>query len=212
MSDESRPIEIGMVDLDEDPAPDPDPAKKRSRVRSIVLGALATVALAGVATLGYTAWKINSQKDATITIPAQIGALVLDESEDGRSTAEYLQTALSAEVDLDSAAGAVYREPAGRNVLFFGGSGLIWTPGSNLETAFSLISDAQGAVEGVHDVSAGELGGTMKCGTTKSDDGDLTVCGWADHGSLALGMFPNRSEPEAATLLREIRTTVQKRN
>src|SRR5687767_12586782 len=113
MSDESRPIEIGMVDLDEDPAPDQDPAKKRSRVRSIVLGALATVALAGVATLGYTGWKINSQKDATITIPPQIGALVLDESEDGRSTAEYLQTALSAEVDLDSAAGAVYREPAG---------------------------------------------------------------------------------------------------
>ena len=65
MSDESRPIEIGMVDLDGDPAP--DPAQKRSHVRTIVLSALAAVALAGVGTLGYTAWKINSQKDATIT-------------------------------------------------------------------------------------------------------------------------------------------------
>jgi hypothetical protein len=209
MSDESRPIEIGMVDLDGDPAP--DPAKKRSHVRTIVLSALAAVALAGVGTLGYTAWKINSQKDAAITIPAAIGPLVLDDSEDGRSTAEYLQTALSAEVDLDSAVGAVYREPAGRNVLFFGGTGLIWTPGSDLETAFGLISDAQGAVEGIHDVSAGKLGGAMKCGTTKSDDGDLTVCGWADHGSLALAMFPNRTEQEAATLLREIRQTTQTR-
>ncbi len=209
MPDESRPIEMGMVDLDADPAP--EATKKRSRVRTIVLGAMAAVALAGVATLGYTAWKINSQKDAAITTPATIGSLRLDESEDGRSTADYLQTALSAEVDLDSAVGAVYLDGE-KNVLFFGGTGLIWTPGSDLETAFGLISDAQGAVESIHDVSAGDLGGTMKCGTTKSDDGDLTVCGWADHGSLALGMFPNRTVPEAAALLREIRSTAQTRN
>ena len=45
----------------------------------------------------------------------------------------------------------------------------------------------------------------MKCGTTKTDAGDLTVCGWADHGSLALAMFDNRSEAEAAPLMRQIR-------
>jgi hypothetical protein len=52
----------------------------------------------------------------------------------------------------------------------------------------------------------------MKCGTTKSDDGNLTVCGWSDHGSLALAMFTNRTESDAATLLREIRNTTQKRS
>ena len=66
---------------------------------------------------------------------------------------------------------------------------------------------------GLHDVAAGDLGGTMKCGTTKSDDGDLAVCGWADHGSLALAMFPGRTDAEAApTLIRQIRNAAQTRN
>ena len=38
------------------------------------------------------------------------------------------------------------------------------------------------------------------------------VCGWADHGSLALAMFPGRSEGDAATLLSQIRDATQKRN
>ena len=35
----------------------------------------------------------------------------MDKSENGRQTAEYLTTALSAEVDLDKAVGAVYTDP-----------------------------------------------------------------------------------------------------
>ena len=45
----------------------------------------------------------------------------------------------------------------------------------------------------------------MKCGTTRTDDGKMPVCGWADHGSVGLAMFPQRSESEAAAILREIR-------
>jgi hypothetical protein len=208
--DEARPIEIGTADLDAEPAPDAGP--RPSRVRRILLTSLLAVTAAGVAAFAYTAWQISSQKDATITTPATIGALRLDETEDGKSTADYLQTALSAEVDLDKAVGAVYLDGAGKNVLFLGGTGLIWTPGSDLDTAFGLITDKQGAVEGVHEVDAGDLGGTMKCGITKSDTGDLTVCGWADHGSLALAMFVDRSEADSATLLREIRQTIQTRD
>ena len=59
---------------------------------------------------------------------------------------------------------------------------------------------------------AGKLGGTMKCGTTVTDDGNMSVCGWADHGSLALAMFPNRSQDESAKLLVQIRDASQKRN
>jgi hypothetical protein len=51
----------------------------------------------------------------------------------------------------------------------------------------------------------------MRCGSTKSDDGDLTVCGWADHGSLALALFPNRPLDDSAALLREIRSATQTR-
>jgi hypothetical protein len=66
-------------------------------------------------------------------------------------------------------------------------------------------------VTGVHAVPAGTFGGTMKCGTTRTDDGEMPVCGWADHGSVALAMFPQRSEAEAAGILREIRDRAQTR-
>ena len=211
---DSAPVEIA-----DDPFPltesaDQEPAERapRSRTRTIVLSSLLAVGLAGASVLGYVGWRISSQKDATLTVPATVAELSVDTSEEGRSTADYLQTALSADVDLDRAVGAVFTDGSGKNVLFFGGTTLFWTPADDLKTAFGLVSDDQGAVTDLHDVPAGDLGGTMKCGTTKADGADMPVCGWADHGSLALAMFPGRSVEESAKLLVTIRSAAQKRN
>ena len=211
---DSAPVEIA-----DDPFPltestDREPAERtpRSRTRTIVLSSLLAVGLAGASVLGYAGWRISSQKDATLTVPTTVAGLTVDTSEEGRSTGEYLQTALSADVDLDHAVGAVFSDASGKDVLFFGGTTLFWTPEDDLDTAFGLVSDDQGAVTGLHEVPAGELGGTMKCGTTKSDGADLPVCGWADHGSLALAMFPGRTVEESAKLLGDIRTAAQQRN
>ncbi|MFD0517722.1 hypothetical protein [Paractinoplanes durhamensis] len=207
MSD--APIDIGPVELaEEQPETAPRP---RSKARMIVLSSLLVAAVGGAGVLGYTAWQISSQKDAQLATPDKIGSLTLDTSEDAKSTADYLQTALAAEVDLDKTVAAVYTEPGDKNVLIFGGTTLIWTPEDDLDTAFNLISDNQGAVTDLHDVPAGDLGGTMKCGTTKSDSGELPVCGWADHGSLALAMFPNRTLADATPLFQQIRTAVESR-
>ena len=208
MSD--APIDIGPVERIEEPPE--DAPRPRRRLRLIILSALLLIAVAGAAVLGFTAWRISSQNDATLATPATIGSLTLDESENAKSTAEYLQTAVAAEIDLDESVGAVYQDAGDKNVLFFGGTALFWTPESQLDKAFDLIADNEGAVTDLHKVDAGSLGGTMKCGTTKTDSGDLTVCGWADHGSLALAMFNNRTEQEAAPLLRQIRDATQTRN
>jgi hypothetical protein len=189
-----------------------DEAAPRSRLRRVVLNALLLIGVAGLGVLGWAGWQISAQKDATVTVPAQIAGLRLDDSQDGRDTADYLQTALTAEVDLDNAVGAVYTDGSKDDVLFFGGTALIWSPGSDLDTAFGLISDDQGAVTGVHDVPAGKFGGTMRCGTTKTSEGQMPVCGWADHGSLALAMFPNRTEQASAALLLQIRDAAQRRD
>ncbi|MFI7545004.1 hypothetical protein [Actinoplanes sp. NPDC049599] len=211
---ESAPVEIA-----DDPFPltestDQEPTQRapRSRTRTIVLSSLLAVGLAGASVLGYVGWRISSQKDATLTVPATVAGLSVDTSEEGRSTADYLLTALSADVDLDRAVGAVFSDGSGNDVLFFGGTTLFWTPEDDLKTAFGLVSDDQGAVTGLHDVPAGEFGGTMKCGTTKADGADMPVCGWADHGSLALAMFPGRTVDDSAKLLAEIRSAAQTRN
>jgi hypothetical protein len=208
--DEAKPIEIGTIVVGEEEPEQEQPAP-RSPVRRIVLLSLLVLALAGLGTLGYAAWQIGTQNHATLSTPDTIGTLRLDKSDDGQQTADYLQTALDAEVNLNKTVGAVYTDGAGHNILFFGGTATIWSPDTQLSNAFGLISDKQGAVTGLHDVDAGPLGGTMRCGTTDSDGGALAVCGWADHGSLAVAMFPNQPESAAAPLLRQIRDATQKR-
>ncbi|KUL38210.1 hypothetical protein [Actinoplanes awajinensis] len=202
--------QIQGYDQQEDAGPAPMTSGRR-RTRTLVLSSLLAIGVAGIAALGWFYWQISSESDATLKLPPQIGELTLDTSQNAQDTADYLQTALSAEVDLDKTVGAVYTAGESKNVLFFGGTTLFWSPGKDLDTSFSLISDEQGAVVNLHEVPAGKLGGTMKCGTTKTESGDLPVCGWADHGSLALAMFPDRPESEAATLMRQIREATQTR-
>ncbi|KHD76099.1 hypothetical protein MB27_19625 [Actinoplanes utahensis] len=190
----------------------PAAAPGSRRTRTIVLSSLLVVALAGAVTIGWFGWQVNTQRQTSLSTPTRIGTLALDDSEEATATADYLQSALSAEISMTKAVGAVYTDTAEKTVLFFGGTTLLWSPESDLDSAFSLVSDDQGAVTDLHEVDAGPLGGTMKCGLTTSPDGDITVCGWADHGSLALAMFPNRTEPEAAPLMRTLRSAIQTRN
>ncbi|MEU8231405.1 hypothetical protein AB0C12_17565 [Actinoplanes sp. NPDC048967] len=211
---EATPVEIAAdpFPLTESTGEDKEARASRSRTKTIVLSSLLAVSLAGASVLGYVGWRIASQKDATLTIPAKVAGLTVDSSDEGRSTADYLQTALSADVAFDRAVGAVYTDGSANDVLFFGGTTLFWTPEDDLVTAFDLVSDDQGSVTGLHDVPAGPLGGTMKCGTTKADGADMPVCGWADHGSLALAMFPGRTVDDSAKLFGEIRAAAQSRN
>ena len=213
---DETPIEIGEIDLTPEDATDEDQEQqpvRRSPLRRILLSTLLVVAVVGAGFLAYEAYQILTQKDAKLATPAQIGTLALDNSEDAKSTADYLQTAVAAEINMDKTVGAVYTDSAttGKDVLLFGGTTLFWTPENDLATAFNMIDDNEGAVTNLHDVPAGPLGGTMKCGTTKTDSGPLTVCGWADHGSLALAMFNNRSESEAATVMLQIRKATETR-
>jgi hypothetical protein len=109
---------------------------------------------------------------------------------------------------------AVYGDPhsATRSVLFVGGTGFLAKPDRELGELFSLLDDQAGRVTGVRDVDPGSLGGTMRCGTVTSADGDpMSVCGWADYGSLALAMFPERGVDESARLMRDLRAAIQRR-
>ncbi|WP_412739683.1 hypothetical protein [Krasilnikovia sp. MM14-A1259] len=224
-TEENRPIELGAVapaaggpdseaaaDGTESLRPGEAAIKSGSRARRIALAVLLAAGVTGIAAAGVTGWRIVAQKDATVSAPAQVAGLRLDDSENGRSTADYLQTALAAEIDLDHAVAAAYADSSGHDILFAGGTGLIWRPGDDLDAAIAMVSDAQGAVTHVHEVPAGPLGGTVKCGKTATDGGDMAVCGWADHGSVALALFPNRSEDDAAGLILTIRQAAQKRD
>jgi hypothetical protein len=196
-----------------DPEPEPAPPARRPGRRAIVVAG--SVAGLAVLTVGaVVGLPILRQKDATLTAPDRAAGLVRDDSTQADDAADYLRTALAAEVSLEETEGAVYNDPAdtARSVLFFGGTSLVLTPERELDNVFELLGDKTGSVTDVRDVPPGDLGGTMKCGAVNAPEGAMAVCGWADHGSVAVAMFPGRPIDQAATLMRDLRGAIQKRD
>lgn len=204
-------------DAGQDPPPGaPNPAAQLrvpSRRRRIALGAALAVGVAGAAVLGTAGWRVMEQRDTTLTPPNSVAGLTRDVSGDAAETAEYLRTALAAGVDLDGTVAAVYTDPASRDrsVLFFGGTALLLSPGRELDGVLDLLNGEAGEVRDVREVPAGELGGVMRCGSVTAPEGAMAVCGWADHGSVAVAMFPKRPVAESANLMRTLREQTQKR-
>lgn len=205
-----EPIELSR----RDPASDPGRPAPASRRRRTVLGVALAVGLAGATALGLAGWRVAQEKDTRLATPDRVAGLTRDDSERARSTADYLRSGFAADIELDRSFGTVYRDPAdeSRAVLLFGGTTLLWQPERDLDSLFGLMADETGRVAGLREVPAGRLGGVMKCGTTSGEGGDFAICGWADHGSVAMAMFPSRSVDEAAGLFRTIREGVQTRD
>ncbi|GAA5185014.1 hypothetical protein GCM10023322_27870 [Rugosimonospora acidiphila] len=184
-----------------------------SRRHWITLGTVGAVLVATVGTFGVIDWR-RHHSGSTLTTPQTVGKLHHDTAADAAQTADYLRDALGADVSLRSTLGAVYSDPANKDdlVLFFGGTGDLASPDQQLASALALLDDGSGSITGLHDVSAGSLGGTMRCGTSNGDGGAMSVCGWADHDSLAVALFPGRSVDESAGLMRELRTAMEHQN
>jgi hypothetical protein len=216
----TRPIwASGAAKADNDAAADRPAADSSSRStflrpRNLVLISLGVVLLLVIGIFGPTAWEVWAERDVHIATPARINSLELDDSQGAHDTVDYMQNAIKTSVTLDRTTGAVYAESSGdsKSVVFVGGTGTLVTPNEALDKSFGLITDEAGGVDGVHEVEAGPLGGTMKCGTTTTDGNGMAVCGWADHGSLGIAMFPNRKVDESAELLRTMRKAMQTRS
>ncbi|SCF47137.1 hypothetical protein [Micromonospora mirobrigensis] len=209
-----EPIRLSRHDSEE---PDRRP---RSRGRRVALGVVGAALTVGVAASAVWGWQVLREKDTRLDTPTRVAGLERDDSERARSTADYLRSGFAADIDLDRSFGTVYRDTAngggtaagaGRSVLVFGGTTLLWQPERDLDSLFGLMADETGKVGGLRAVDAGDLGGVMKCGTTEGDGGDFAICGWADHGSVAMAMFPGRSVDDAGSLFRRMRDGMQTR-
>jgi len=151
----------------------------------------------------------GAEYPARIDLPQTVAGLTKVDNptlnQTANETAQQIKTATNA----DSAVAAYYA-PSGdltKAVGLVGATGRITDPEGELDDAFT----GELAATGVQDVDAGPLGGTMRCGTTANGGQALTVCGWADGGSLMLGIFINRSQSDSAALLRQIRGVILKR-
>ena len=199
----------------EDTAHEPGGGSPERRRKLFILGAAAVgaAALAVGVVYGPTSWQILQQRDTSLSAPERTAGLTRDTSSEAEGTAEYLRTALAAGMSLDDTMGAVYLDPAdaSRAVIFIGGTAVLRAPETDLDRLFELVTDEQSAVTGITEVPAGALGGVMKCGVSSAEGGQLALCGWADHGSVAIALFPGRTPTDAAELLRTMRADIQHR-
>jgi hypothetical protein len=198
------------------PAEEADPAaiaarRRRAKRYVLVSAGAAVLVLAGI--FGPLGYQYVSQRNARLATPDHLAGLTLDKESGAQATADYLRTAVAASVSLDNSVGAVYANPAdvGHSVLFFGGTGSLASPGQDLTTVFKLLDDQGTAMKDVHSVPAGHFGGEMRCWVSTGEGGDMTVCGWADHGSIAMALFPGRTLDEGAALLVQMRDGMQHR-
>lgn len=188
--------------------------RRSSHARRIALGAALLVGLSGATVLGVAGVRIAQQKDAMLRPPDAVANLRLDDSDSAVETAENLRTALAAGIDLDETVAVVYSDPAGgnHNVFFFGGTALLFSPERELDEVLTLLGDPGSDAAGMRRFAAGSLGGVMKCGTVTVPEGEMSACGWADHGSVAVAMFPERNVEQSAVLMRQLRGATQTRS
>jgi hypothetical protein len=142
--------------------------------------------------------RMLAQKDAALITPADAAGLVRDDTAQAVSTAEDLRSVMAARFALDSTLGVIYNDPSSptRTVLLVGGTAFLGSPAEDLDSLFQLLDDTAGGVAG---------------GSADSADGAMSVCGWADHGSLALSLFPGRDVDNSAKVLRDLRTAMEHR-
>ena len=172
-----------------EPEDEPAPHSKRRRWTLTAMAVLGAGAVAAAATLGPTLVRITQQKDAKLTMPEKIGALVRDDSRAAKDTADYLRTALAADIDLDTTASAIYTDPAEgatKSVLVFGGTTTMFSPERELDTVFKLMEDETGGVTGLTRVRARRPG--------RHDEVRLRRRPRRRHGGLRLGR-PRQHRP-----------------
>jgi hypothetical protein len=141
--------------------------------------------------------------------PQAAGLVMLDDAASKRRTA-----ALEAEMRgrnwlADQVFAGVYaeQEQRARRVTVYGVTAFIWNPKNELNGAFADLTKEY-ALTGTQELDPGPPGGLVRCAEGSSAGQDVVVCGWSDHGSLAIGVFTDRPVTQAADLFRDLRAAI----
>jgi hypothetical protein len=104
----------------------------------------------------------------------------------------------------------VYRDTSKRRVTVFGTTRLVTDPKNAIDASMTQLTGELQLTD-VHKVDAGPLGGQERCGTGRLDGRSISMCAWADHGSMGVGIFAGRSIEASSPKLQEIRAAIIQR-
>ncbi|MFD0742222.1 hypothetical protein ACFQ1L_10505 [Phytohabitans flavus] len=151
------------------------------------------------------------QYPASASLPAEISDLSLRDDAASKRVVTQLKTDLrGAHVLAEDTFAGVYSDGAGKRVMLFGTTGFRFSPESDLEKEITRLTERYGLRQ-VESIDTGTRGEYLRCGVGKEGQATVAVCGWADHGSLATGVFTRRSVDDSATLMERLRGTIVSR-
>lgn len=189
----------------------PAPAR-RPRLRVLAALAAVIVVTLGIAVAGLVfgpGRAILAQYPAAFSAPQKLERLHRTENPALRSA----ETATVAKLRADGVAEpfAVYYEDDIYDhnlVSVIGATRFSWSESDGLDGAFALAGPGTLEVTDRKDVDPGDIGGAMQCASATYRSGGrqrMSICAWADHGSVGMAMFYARDVKESATMLRAIR-------
>ena len=150
---------------------------------------------------------------ATAEVDAKVAGLDPVEDKTAQKTADRLRKAVDSEQLDEARFTVVYAGPGNRQrrVTVFGTTRVITDPKKDLDAAMGKLSgDLQ--LADVREVDAGPLGGEQRCGTGKLDGKAVSMCAWADHGSMGVALFASRTVEASGPILQNIRAGVIQRD
>ncbi|GIJ49705.1 hypothetical protein Val02_65910 [Virgisporangium aliadipatigenens] len=188
----------------------PPPPRRRSRFpfKTVTFLAL-TVACCG----GIIGWArpFVDEYPASISAGAAVPGLTPTTDAARRKAAEELAGVIEADQLDEKSFPLIWNDNNKRAVTVAATTRFVQNPGKDLDARFGELTERL-KLGAPTKVDPGPLAGQMRCAAGSSGGRDAAVCGWADHGSLAVGVFPGRSTNEAAELLRTIRSSVLQRD
>ncbi|MDQ7902908.1 hypothetical protein RB614_00035 [Phytohabitans sp. ZYX-F-186] len=187
----------------------PVPVRRRRRKWPWVFLFLTLACCCGCpAYFGKPMWE---QYPASASLPAEVSDLSLRDDAASRRVVTQMETDLrGSHVLAEDTFAGVYSDGAGKRVTLFGTTGFRFSPESDLEKEINRLSSRY-ALRQVESIDTGTRGEYLRCGVGKDGQAAVAVCGWADHGSLATGVFTRRSVDDSAALLERLRGTIVSR-
>lgn len=195
--------------------PPPAPPRKGKGLK-ITLGVLGALFLVCAVISCVFLYPIISASGTTVTAPATLpGGLTKETSDSMQKIVDGMERDLRNDVgDVDQVAAGIYSDGDQQKlVVLVAATSTVVFPDDEIKDAFSGFNESvTGSGVGAQvDYPAGDLGGTVKCATGTEKGVPMTMCAWADHGSVGIAVFVGRELQEAAALFLQIRQVVESR-
>ncbi|MET7397677.1 hypothetical protein ABZS66_29740 [Dactylosporangium sp. NPDC005572] len=192
--------------------PPPAPRRRRSRWPWVLLFIFA---LCAGCCGGSYAWarpywvQYPASVDTQATVP---GFTRVDDASAHKQAQELQQSLTSDHLD-EQGFTVVYQDAASRQqrVVVFGATRFITDPARDLDASMRKLG-TRIQISDVREVDPGTFGGEQRCASSRMDGRSATVCGWSDHGVIAIAVFVGKNLQQAATATQNLRGSIVRRD